>query len=73
MKIKELRGLSKEDLVSKEKTLKKEVFDLSFQRKHGRVEKPGRFKSIRRIIARIETILREREGEKGGKPVSTNK
>ena len=66
MKIKELRDLNKEDLVNKEKTLKKELFELNFQRKYGRVEKPGRFKSIRRMIARIETLLKEKESEKNG-------
>ena len=60
MKLKELKALSPEDLVQKEKTLKKELFDLNFQRKMGRVEKPSRFKLIRRDIARILTILNER-------------
>ena len=61
MKIKELKELAKEELVQKEKTLKKELFDLNFQRRHGRVEKPGRFRTIRRDIARILTMLKERE------------
>lgn len=61
MKLKELRELTAEDLVQKEKTLKKEVFELNFQRKYGRVEKPGRFRVIKRIIARIKTILNERK------------
>ena len=63
MKIKELRELSAEDLVQKEKTLKKEVFELNFQRKYSRVEKPGRFRTIRRTIARIKTILNERKND----------
>ena len=61
MKIKQLRDLGPEELTQKEKELKKELFDLNFQRKHGRVEKPGRFRTIRRDIARILTLLRERE------------
>lgn len=73
MKIKELRDLSKEDLVGKEKTLKKEIFELNFQRKYGRVEKPGRFKSIRRMIARIETLLKEKESEQDGTTASQAK
>ncbi len=63
MKIKELKELSAEDLVQKEKTLKKEVFELNFQRKYARVEKPGRFRTIRRTIARIKTILNERKDD----------
>ncbi len=61
MKIKALRDLGKEELVQKEKDLKKEIFDMNFQKRHGRVEKPGRFKIVRRDIARILTILKERE------------
>ena len=64
MKIKELRNLSSEELAQKEKNLKKEIFDLNYQRKMGRVEKPARFGSLRRIIARILTILKERETAK---------
>lgn len=61
MKIKDIRGMSSDDLKNKEKSLKKELFDLKFQRKIGRVEKPARFRVIRRDIAKILTILNERE------------
>ena len=59
MKIKQLRDLAPEELIQKEKDMKKELFNLNFQRKHGRVEKPGRFRTIRRDIARILTLRRE--------------
>jgi len=52
--------MSPEDLRSKEKNLRKELFELNYQRKIGRVDKPSRFKIIRRDIARILTILNER-------------
>ena len=65
MKVKELRNLSSEDLIQKEKTLKKELFDLNYQRKVGSVEKPARFKSLRAVVARILTILKERELKNG--------
>ena len=61
MKIKELRSLSLDELVSKEKTLKKDLFDLKYQRKIGQVEKPSQFKLLKRDIAKILTILKERE------------
>jgi len=61
MKTQELKGLSSEDLIQKEKALKKELFDLNFQRKNSRVEKPGRFQVIKKDIARILTILNERK------------
>ncbi|MCK5214905.1 MAG: 50S ribosomal protein L29 [Candidatus Omnitrophica bacterium] len=61
MKTKELRALSSEDLIVKEKSLKKDLFNLKYQRKIGRVEKPSQFKLIKRDVARILTILNERE------------
>ena len=63
MKTEEIRQLSSDDLVQKEKTLKKGFFDLRYQRKVGRVEKPARFKAIKKEIARILTILKEREND----------
>jgi len=63
MKVKELRELNTEDLVQKEKSFKKELFELNFQRKLGAVERPSRFKSLKRDIARILTIIRERDLE----------
>ncbi len=61
MKISELRAMNAEDLKTKEKNLKKELYELNHLRKVGRVDKPSRFKSIRREIARILTILNERD------------
>ena len=61
MKIKEIRNMSSDDLKVKEKSLKKELFELKYQRKIGRVEKPSRFKLIRRDIAKISTVMNERE------------
>lgn len=62
MKAKELRELSSQDLTEKEKTFKKELFELSNLNRVGKVEKPSRFRQLRRDIARILTILKEREG-----------
>ena len=61
MKYSELTNLSEEDLKEKIKGFKKELFSLSQQKRFGRVEKPHQFKLIRRDIARIETLLNERE------------
>jgi len=57
VKIQELRVLSKEELLQKEKSLKEELFKLNLQRYGGRVEKPHMFSLLKRDIARIETIL----------------
>lgn len=61
MKIKELQGLSSEELVQKQQVFKKDIFDLNYQRRTGNVEKPSRFRMLKRDIARIMTVLRERE------------
>ena len=70
MKPRELRELSSEELIQKEKAFKKELYDLNFQRKMGNVEKPNRFRMLKRDIARIFTILRERELEEKKETVS---
>lgn len=61
MKIQELRNLSKDELLAKEKTLKEELFKLNLQRYMTQPEKPHMFLSIRKDIARIKTILNEKK------------
>jgi large subunit ribosomal protein L29 len=61
MKIKELGNLTEDDLIAKEKQLKKELFDMESHRQMGRVEKPASFRNLRRDIARILTLLNERK------------
>ncbi|MCB7136770.1 50S ribosomal protein L29 [Cellulosimicrobium marinum] len=50
-----------EALVAKLKETKEELFNLRFQSATGQLESHGRLKAVRRDIARIYTILRERE------------
>lgn len=64
-RIQELRGISKEELVSKEKGLKEELFKINAQRYSGRVDKPHMFSAIKKDIARIQTILSEKEAKHG--------
>ncbi len=64
MDAKKFRDMSSEELKQKEKTLKKDLFDLNYHRKMGTVEKPSRFSAVKRDIARILTIIRERELKK---------
>jgi len=66
MKIQELRNLSKDELLQKEKSLKVELSKLNIQRYGGRVEKPHMFSLIKRDIARVKTIIREKERNKNG-------
>ena len=57
-KLQELRGITKEELLQKEKGLKEELGKLNVQRYSGRVDKPHMFGSIKRDIARIQTVLK---------------
>lgn len=61
MKIKEIRNLSVEDLNLKLKNLKAELFNLRFQLAVNQLENPMRIKAVRKKIARVNTIIRERE------------
>jgi large subunit ribosomal protein L29 len=55
----EFRGKSAADLGAELVKLKKESFNLRFQRANGQLEKTNRVREVRRTIARIETILTE--------------
>ena len=57
----DLRGLQDEELMDKLREAKEELFNLRFQAATGQLENAGRLKSVRRDIARIYTIMRERE------------
>ena len=61
---KEIRELSTEEIVSKIKETKEELFNLRFQQATGTLEKPSRIRELRHEVARMKTVLREREGEK---------
>ena len=57
----ELRSSSPEELSSKLAEAKEELFNLSFQSATGQLESHGRLRAVRKEIARIYTVLRERE------------
>ncbi len=61
MKPNEIRELSLEDLKAKIDELTRERFNLRFRSATESIENPMRFRSLRRDIARLQTILRERE------------
>jgi large subunit ribosomal protein L29 len=56
-----LRGFDEEKLVEELRKAKEELFNLRFQSATGQLESHGRLRAVRRDIARIYTILRERE------------
>jgi large subunit ribosomal protein L29 len=68
MRARELRELSIDELSQKERDLKEELFNLRFQRATGQLENLMRLTQVKRDIARIKTVLRERKekDEKAG-------
>lgn len=61
MKARELRELSNDELKRREEELKDQLFKLLAQHTIGQLENTAKLKNIRREIARIKTILKERE------------
>ena len=61
MKPNEIREMSMEDLKSRIDELTRERFNLRFRSATESIENPMRFRDLRRDIARLQTILRERE------------
>jgi large subunit ribosomal protein L29 len=61
MKAAELRDLSAEELRGKLRELQEELFNLRFQLATGQIENVGRIRTVRRDIARLKTIERQRE------------
>jgi large subunit ribosomal protein L29 len=57
MKIKEIRELSEQELITRARDLRKETFHLRLQQQGGQLEKPSQIREIRREVARIETVL----------------
>ena len=66
MKVNELRKLTSEDLNKKITESKKELLDLRFKQSTGSLEKPSKIHELRKDVARMKTILRERELSEGG-------
>ena len=62
----ELRALSTEELQAKLKEAKEELFNLRFQAATGQLESHGRLTAVRKEIARIYTVIRERQLGIGG-------
>lgn len=61
MKVKDIRDMSAGELEQKLVGLKDELFNLRFQHATGQLENPMRIKEVKKTIARIKTIQRERE------------
>jgi large subunit ribosomal protein L29 len=67
MKMTEVRALKDEDLKVQALNLRRELFDARFKGAVEQIAQPARLREMRRDVARIETVLREREREKAKK------
>lgn len=61
MKVKEIRELTTEEIISKIAESKEEIFNLRMQQATGNLEKPSRINELRKDVARMKTILAERK------------
>ena len=57
----EIRDLSNEEILKKIEESKEELFNLRFSQATGSLEKPSRIRELRKLVARMKTVLRERE------------
>ena len=61
MKAKDIRALTTDQMLEKEKQYKEELFNLRFQQATGQLENTARLRQVRKNISRIKTILSEKE------------
>ncbi|MBO5713598.1 MAG: 50S ribosomal protein L29 [Clostridia bacterium] len=61
MKAKEIKEMTNDELVAKLSALKEELFNLRFRHATGQLENPNVLKNVKKDIARVKTIIRERE------------
>jgi large subunit ribosomal protein L29 len=60
MKIKEIVEMSTDELLTKRRDLRQESLHLRLQQQSGQLEQPSRLRLLRRVVARIETVLTKR-------------
>lgn len=60
MKTKEIRELTPDELRARKRELREQVFHLRLQQASGQLEKPSELRTLRREIARIETVLTQK-------------
>ena len=61
MKANELRDMSAAELTKKLAELKEELFNLRFQHAINQLENPGRIETVKKDIARVKTIMKQKE------------
>lgn len=61
MRIDEIKAKSNDELLKTVDSLKEELFNLRFQQATGQLQNPARMKQVKKTIARIKTVITERE------------
>ncbi len=61
MKAKEIKEMTNDELVAKLDALKEELFNLRFRHATGQLENPNVLATVKKDIARVKTVIRERE------------
>ncbi|MCT4574712.1 MAG: 50S ribosomal protein L29 [Alphaproteobacteria bacterium] len=64
MKITDIRAKSIDELKAEIVSLKKELFNLRFQKASGQLENTARMSEVKKTVAKIKTVLSEKKGEK---------
>jgi large subunit ribosomal protein L29 len=64
MEIKKMRDMTEAELNNEVKKLKNELFNLRFQHVTGQLENPIKMRDVKKEIARVKTIIREKELKK---------
>jgi large subunit ribosomal protein L29 len=64
MKVEEIRELAVDELRTREKELDDQLFRLRIQKSMGQLEAPAKVRGVRKDLARIKTILREKQDSK---------
>jgi large subunit ribosomal protein L29 len=67
MKAVEIRGMSPVELNTKLEDLKKELFNLRFQHATNQLNNPGKIADVKKDIARVKTIIREKQTASAGR------
>jgi len=63
MEAKEFRDMSKDELIQKRSDLREEIFNLKLKKATSRLESPMKLRETKKDLARLETVLREKELE----------
>ncbi len=66
MKVSEIRKLSNEEIITKVSESKKELLNLRIKNATGALDKPSKLKELKKDVARMLTVLKERENSTGG-------